>query len=493
MKEILFGLSLNVSDFIRPEWSIKTIERFIDTLKKHDLKGNIDFTPLTADMVAEHKPEIFKQIREAGFSVGLHGANRPLSSVGFIRDLDWDEAVKAVIDRYTHRIDPRTGNLDLNRDGGWRTIERLFGKPPIGIGRPTLTGSEVAASFISALKNLGARMFSSLRDHLNAESNLCWYGGILCRPDKIFIIPGVFLSYATGQTATSPVRVIESLLGVLPKDGPNIIQLTMHETDFYVAAGRRWYDWERLETAFWPNEVQEKIWRAWDEVAEFITRYRAVTYDDILEMFEDDSEPVLTAKDLLEASQYLLDYMSNWTGHSRSGLPDYVDFDFVYLSLCDVFQALTYFLAYYHEHGSLPEEIKLRDLLGPIDYPRPSGSVNFGAARGYGTVTTVDGKEIIESSYRVASQIKDRLPAFIPLEGFRRGVNAAEFLYLLAQEYRALATGGKPEPAVYIEVDLLPRSVLGKITSVYEFPEKQLWYALLQLWTYKPARLKQSE
>jgi len=85
---IYFFPTLNVSDFIHPEQSIQTVERYVELLHKHELTGNVDFTAITADMFAEKAPEIFEKIKDFGLSAGFHGSNRPLTSdTGLIRRL----------------------------------------------------------------------------------------------------------------------------------------------------------------------------------------------------------------------------------------------------------------------------------------------------------------------------------------------------------------------------------------------------------------------
>jgi len=500
---IYFFPTLNVSDFIHPEQSIQTVERYVELLHKHELTGNVDFTAITADMFAEKAPEIFEKIKDFGLSAGFHGSNRPLTSVARMRDMDWEQAVKAIVDMDTHRIDPKTGKIDKTRRGGFETLRKYFGYSPPSVGRT------IHVAYLQAHRILGAKMFVGLTDHVGGESNLAWYMGMLSRPESVFITPGIILwsSIPHRQRAyvydaaplretrpPHPTEVLSVFLDILPRDKPNFISLTMHEFDFYMA-GR----WTNLESPFRPEEHQEAIWKTLDETFAFLKKnkdFRVISYNVFLsDVVIDDTEKTLTQEQIDAAARYIVRYMSHWTGHGRCiATPNYIDLKGDYLSLAEAFKALVYVLDYYHKEKNLPKSVKIEYIDGPLDVPRPPGGiVKPQVQRGYGTSILVDGEKIIEAASRIASENLTRIPANVKIEGLAQPVNPAEFLYMMAQEETIIKNKGRPAPAIYAEAHLLPKQAIGNHTRSFTVSEKPTWYALLQLWTQKPARLKKNE
>jgi len=475
--------TLNVSDFVHPERSIETARRFAEALERHGARGNVDFTAITAEVFAERAPALLRAIRAQGLSIGFHGANRPLTSTDRVRDLGWDDAVREITAMDTHRIDPETGRVDPERPGGFLTLERFAGGPPLSVGRV------VHPAYLEAHKRLGARMLVGLTDHVGAESNLAWYMGMLSRPDRVFLTPGAIMAPATPRGPRAPphpVEVLRSLEASLPRTRPVFISTTMHETDFYMAG--RWTD---PGSPLKPAEATEAIWRVWEETIAYAAEggaFRTASYRDVIEMVVDDRERTLSRGEVGRAADCLVDRMSDWTGHGRvAHTPDYIDLGGDYLSLADAFQALAQSLAHYAAAGTLPDTVHVRDIHGPIDTPPPPREAGP-PQRGYGPLRLVEGEKVLEAASGIASDPILKVPAAIQVDGLPREINPAEFLYLAAQEYRMIEARGKPAPVIFVQASVLPRQ--GLRGAAGPVAERQRWYALLQLWTYKPARLK---
>jgi len=497
---IYFFPTLNVSDFIHPEQSIQTADRFVDLLHKHGLIGNVDFTVITADMFAEKAPKVLEKIRDIGMSIGFHGSNRPLTSVARMRDMDWEQAVKAIYDMDTHQIDPKTGKIDMSKVGGYKTLEKYFGSPPLSVGRT------VHVAYLEAHRILGAKIFVGLTDHIGGESNLAWYMGMISRPETVFITPGIILWYSIPRRQSSyvydaaplraarqphPVEVFDTFLRILPPDEPNFISLTLHEFDFYMAS--RWTD---PNSPLRPKEHVEAIWKTLDEMFAFLSEkkdFRVISYNVLMkDLVIDDTKKTMTKEQIDMAARYIVDYMSHWCGHGRClATPNYIDLKGEYLSLAEAFQTLVYTLVHYHKEKTLLESIKIGYIDGPIDAPRPlGGTVGAQVRAGYGTSSLVKGEAIIEAASRIASEDMRKVPANVKVEGFAEPINPAEFLYMMAQEEAILKKEGKPAPVIYAEAPFLPKQAIGNHTRSFTVNEKPMWYALLQLWTYKPARIK---
>ena len=197
---------------------------------------------------------------------------------------------------------------------------------------------------------------------------------------------------------------------------------------------------------------------------------------------------------ILEAAEYL---MSAWTaghlGHQEDiGGPPYS----VPLSgggawsLNDAFQALAYSLAEYNRTGNLPDQVPVRDVMGPVDYPmcalRSEPAYNTRTLRGgwkpyqidmrdfppeelitvqglpgysHGSYQAfVEANKLLESVERAVTRLDEtgtvpgsvridlppgrRSPRAPDAEGY---INAAELLWGMAQLYRYLEVLGSPD------------------------------------------------
>jgi len=135
------------------------------------------------------------------------------------------------------------------------------------------------------------------------------------------------------------------------------------------------------------------------------------------------------------------------------------------LSLAETFEALAGALATYRQTGSLPQTVDTHDLLGPTEVF--TNSV---------TPATLPADAVLDAAVAVSTAITDRLPSQVTVGG--QTANPAEFLYLMAQEYLAVA-GGAPASVTLRPVSPLPQAV---IQNPLADPLTKL-----QFWTYKPA------
>jgi len=81
-------------------------------------------------------------------------------------------------------------------------------------------------------------------------------------------------------------------------------------------------------------------------------------------------ERVLLSETIAEAAKYL---MLHWPDSNHDGdfggPPDYVQSGREYLTLAEAFEAFAFALEYYAIKERLPEDITIKEILGPIDYP----------------------------------------------------------------------------------------------------------------------------
>ncbi|MBI3693512.1 MAG: hypothetical protein HY238_01545, partial [Acidobacteria bacterium] len=210
----------------------------------------------------------------------------------------------------------------------------------------------------------------------------------------------------------------------------------------------------------------------------------------------------LTADQILEAADYLLGRWPQGTHDGDLGAPPaLLQTSRGALSLADAFEALTASLVEQRKRGRLPGSVRLRRLRGPVDFPvfdlkaepkldpekaktgympheipRESMPEDPDVVNAQGlppcgdfhvwmpTHTKVEAGDMMAAVERVSGQLAGHVPGVISVRMLTedsRGkeprwlemkVNPAEFLYALAQEYRAIRVGGKPGPVVMVSM-----------------------------------------
>ncbi|MBI4659252.1 MAG: hypothetical protein HY735_10460 [Verrucomicrobia bacterium] len=217
----------------------------------------------------------------------------------------------------------------------------------------------------------------------------------------------------------------------------------------------------------------------------------------------------LSREDILLAADYVLSHWPRYTHDGDfGGPPAFVELDPKRTaSLADAFQAFVRAIDEWRKTGKLPESVAPKPLRGPIDFPThkldapqtldhrqrllgytpreipreamPDASVverqGLPACGDFHiwiqTHTKADAADVIAAVKRVAETMTDHVPGFIPINLLchtRRGqpdakrevaVNPAEFLYALAQQYRALATRGEPNDVVLVSMKVTAQQV----------------------------------
>lgn len=209
----------------------------------------------------------------------------------------------------------------------------------------------------------------------------------------------------------------------------------------------------------------------------------------------------LAASQILEAADFLLCHWPQGTHDGDfGGPPAFLRIRDGMLSLADAFESLTVSLAEWQESNQLPKEVRLRGLDGPVDFPvvalqeepkldpekRKTGYMpaeihreflpDPGLVNSQGlppsgdfhvwipTHTKVEAADMMVTVRTLGKELSGRVPGVIPvrmLSEDSRGkeprwitvkVNPAEFLYALAQEYRAIHVRGEPAPVVLVSM-----------------------------------------
>ncbi len=432
-----------------------TAQQFVPTLNRHlDLIDGLDgsatlttgmaadyyFTGLAAEKLAEWSTETVARLLDSPYGLHYHGANRPPypQLVDQVLGQDWEQDVATVRTYEADGVNPATGA----HVGGITAFRNVFGQDPFATGR------FFEASILAVNEEMGVKMAVGLGDNAGASRNDAWFLGVLNRSESLALGPAPLVDAALNDQGEEYLAQVRAQLTSLTDPVP-IVAFLIHDHDFFKH----------------PPADQEKIWALYEQVLELTQDlgFRSVTLHDVYALAENGPAPTLAQDELLQAAQSLVQTMEE-TGYP----PEYVAVGQVAnlsYSLAEVFEGLARALATYHETGSLPTSVDTHDLLGP--------TVVFHSSV---TTATVPADDVLDAAVAISTAITDRLPSQISVG--EQSVDPAEFLYLMAQEYAAIAQGG-PAPVTLRSISALP------LATTQNFRADPL--TKLQFWTYKPA------
>ncbi len=456
---------LNVSrDMTTPkefELNCGNILRHIALMKKYGIKADYSFTWLAARDIKQHHPEVFEALKNAGMNINHHGTNRPPEPKPYqrIKGTDWEKDVQTITEYETHDIDPESGELISNRAGGRQGMKELLGIEPFSMGR------FFQASLLYAHKQLGVKMAIGLRGNTGASTNQGWFLGVLSRPDApVAIGTRSFKDWALRDRG-EPLKTMQERIDRLDRTEFHAGVFVLHDWDLY-ADGPSFNRRRSIS-----KRDQEKLWSTYEKIVSWMAGNRdihIVTSREVYAAAIDDREKTLTMKELGLAADMLLTTMN------RDGFPpEYVALGEDFLSLADAFQAFAQSLAYYRQKGKLPERVQTEDVLGPTEL-----------FTGHAVASQVDGEEVVERAETVAANIQDRIPSKIDLAG--QQVNASEFLYVMAGEFRAIVENQKLGNVQVQPMGTVHRSIADMRPQGLRKMADPL--TKLQFWTFKPAR-----
>ena len=432
-----------------------TVQQFMPTLNRHlDLIDGLDgsatlttgmaadyyFTGLAAEKLAEWSAQTVTRLLDSPYGLHYHGANRPPypQLVDQVLGQDWEQDVATVRTYEADGLNPATGA----HVGGIAAFRNVFGQAPFATGR------FLEASILAVDKEMGAHMAVGLEDNTGASRSDAWFMGVLSRSESLALGPAPLVDAALHDQGEEYLAQVRAQLTSLTDPMP-IAALLIHDHDFYKH----------------PPADQEKIWALYEQVLELTQDlgFRSVTLHDIYALAQNGPAPTLTQDELLQAAQSLVQAIEA-TGYP----PEYVEVGQVAnlsYSLAEAFEGLALALTAHRETGSLPASVEAHDLLGP--------TVVFHSNV---TMATVPADDVLDAAAAISAAITDRLPSQVGVGS--QTINPAEFLYLMAQEYVAIAQGA-PSPVTLRSVYALPLAVIQN--------HKADSLTKLQFWTYKPA------
>lgn len=505
-KPILFNFFQHCEDFVSLE-SAYALKRVAELYAKYGIRGDFYLTGLVSKKLLEKAPEVIQTLKHLEMPICYHGDNHvPFPTPQErIAEMEWNQAVEAMLHLESHEINPLTGEVDSQKLGGFALIKEVFGEAPI------VTIEPLGAPVVYAHKLLGARIQSMDGSMLGYP--LIWKMGMLCGTQA-----GTNYCLQHKYVLSSDfIDSLQCLIENLPRDRVNFISMPWHPYEFVLSrslgrtGGKGWLisyfdpvtrnkrnpgSGGKLQTVpSLPLEEVERIFDAYERVVKFVVEHpeiRVVTCKNVLSWVEPLEEKRTLNMDRISATaEYLLSHWQDVLPHPApgSGPPAFVDLGSDYLSLAEAFQVLTYSLSYYGEHGVLPNHVSIYEILGPVD-AYPQRLAGFPQPSLYRDYQMILGEDVIAATISLETRIVDRIPGEILLGDPPHPINPAEFLYLMAQEFRYIEKRGKPSPTIYLTAHILPLDYSHREYLTMQPKDRRCWNSLAQLWTVKPARMR---
>jgi hypothetical protein len=509
-KPILVSFYFHWDDPIHREGTVRALRRVTAILAAHKVRAHYGFVGIVAQQLAQDSPETVEAIRSMRMAIGYHGGAGDMwgGPVGYPRDthgLSWDGAIRAFWEFETHTLDRETQQPVPHRKGGWLAIQDVLGVTPLPTDARGKGRLDTPAEFV--LARMGAAAYSVAYPYDTRAVILSPLHEPQLFPGQRGI-PSTYYGQTPGQDApmtADPIRWFDVLAHNLPDDTTFVVQCMSH-------AGGDWDRFERLvaflaehpdDFAVVSVDTEGAQWAAGNSPISF---YRCSYGIESLEALMELADPpcplakTVSREEIVQIAAALLRQPSINSHDGDFGEPpDYVDIRTRRFSLAEAFQALARGLATYAQNGALPLQLTLPYLRGPIDYPRYRHSVEPHASTapvpGYTpmeitceeapdpeivnaqglppagdyhiwmpTHTIAAGEAIIQAAGRL--DLSDHIPGVIQIrilsEASRSGaeehtrvtLNAAEFLYALAQEVRLVALSGCPGPVALVSTKI---------------------------------------
>ncbi len=286
---------VNCHDWYYHDTSAETVDRAIDILTKHGVKGEFYFTGPLFRTYQQHHPEVLERLKDTGMVVSYHlRAPHPVAKRGEaaarMERAPHEQALAELMSYETHALDLSTGQVDPRAPGGYQLLEDYLGYPPPVLGMnpitPTMRDLE-----LEVVKSLGARMW--VQKH-SGDSLAMTPQGLLSRPSEWAVekVDGKF--WFDQNRAYDPA----SLMG--GKSGYGVV--LVHDNDFH-ADFPGWqqvygkgnerrsppFDLDRTDPGFerFSQDHIDQNWANWEAfVAYGAQNLRVVTSLDIIEDYE---------------------------------------------------------------------------------------------------------------------------------------------------------------------------------------------------------------
>lgn len=518
---IYVNFFIHSEDIISAE-SQHATRHLAELFARHGLKADFYLTGLVAERMLAEAPATIATLKRLRMPISYHAdIHAPFPTPQErVRDLDWDAAVAQIRIQETHHLDPLTGALSEGRPNQMALLTELFGRPPlVTVGAPAGQGAQAIRY---AQHRMGVPMASSNGAMLGLP--LVWHNGMLrgeAGEGSYFYVPEMYFTPWQGEplSAAQLAALLDVQIEQIPRGRDSLLSFGVHDHFFALTDGwlgcyidpqtRRQGNPPRLwASPPLPATERERLWHLYESVVAYCARradLTIITAEDVLSWVEPlPQEQVLSRAEVVAVAEAVL---LGWAGPGYP--PAHVEADGRHLSLADAFQALVHALAWYRRYGTLPDQVVIRELLGPTDTPL---AVAIGKAE-FRPRCLLDGEQVADLAAAIAARMSDRIPGVVDLTGRARPLpsllaaglhpqqvdgllNPAEFLHLTAQVVQTLARSGQPGQALLAVANLFPqppalRWAEGRwppFAAPQESYSMREWLSELQSWTIKPAR-----
>jgi len=479
----------------------EAIKNSTEVFEKYGVKGQYGITGLVIQNLSEHYPEVIEKIKNMKMPIGYHGDHvhvpnpiRPQKLQG----LNWLERLKTIWKYETHKLNSATGEIIPDEIGGWLGVQKILGITPLptdveGKGEISLHGY--------VLRKLGAASYSikSCYEDEPFEDIICFpqSNEPHSYPEMERARPGhppQYFGLNPGVDAPAEIDSIDYLqilAKIKPEDKAGRVSFMTHaqlaEKDvhkkfeeivkFLVEDENFKIVWPDMEAEQWKPENSPPIF--------YEENYGINNLEEIaeLEMPPKSKDKTLVQKDILQASEFLLEHWpiaTHWG--DLGGPPDYVDLGGRYLSLSETFQALVYSLAEYRNNGQLPEKVIVKDLYGPVDYPscrdeeltpekvKAQGMPTCGDSRTwYAVHSEADLNDLLDAVLEISQCMSDKIPSAVEVlmpahlekKKIPVKVNSAEMLYAMAQTYKIIKNKIEPNKVLFVSMKIVEEQPCG--------------------------------
>ena len=445
---IQFRMNINYFDDGRQALeNYRNLRRHLQIFQRAGVKTGYWFTGLAVEQMRKLDPLLLDLIKNSGMALGHHGANRKPDPmlVNRIKGTNWQEDVKIVLDYESHALNPKTGELDLNQEGGLRKLQQLLDN------RARSTGRFFQAPILYVTKRFGVQAMMGLQVNTGGSTNAGWFMGMMGIPDQLEITPDILRRAADGQLNLN--EKIDEYIAHTPSEQVQSIAILEHDFDFLTGS----------------PETLERLWKFYEQLVSWAARHprlRVVTYEDFFDMIADDRTKVVEKEALLKAAMQILS--------SSVSLPAYINLEGDYLSLAEAFQGFSQALQIFRESGELTGEFKVGNLIGPVEYyvsKLPSIATDT-------KLPTITNADVLKAVNNLQLDQREFIPSKIEVGNWE--LNPAEFIAVMAGTLIVLNKGEKSEDLFLHSVELLPEGVRENRQADP--------LTKLQFWTFKPER-----
>lgn len=496
--------------------SVAAVRKVTDIYEKYGVKAHYGFVGAVLQQIAEDSPETVEKIRRLKMPIGYHGGaghalDGPVGHSKDTRRMGWAEAVRAYWEFETHTLDTDTREPLPRRIGGYLAIQVILDIIPLPTDSKGTGAMDTPGEFVLAAMGAGSY---AIQAPFEKEA-------IVLSP---LHEPHLFAGYPeSGQLSTyygkkpgedAPMMAEASswfqvLAENLPPENTYVVSCMSHS----------YFDEQKFEQliAFLTShpesfrishpDINSAQWDKSNSAAAFYKRnYQVTSMLDLLE-YQQPPTPSPFIFDLAQVARAADDILSQPQLNTHDGdfaePPDSVDTGTRRISLAASFQAFTKALKHWKAHQSLPREVEITHIKGPVDYPGYAHRVDplLGDRQliGYTPVeltagqvpdaavinsqglppagdyhlwmpthTIADGMEIVAAA--CALDISEQIPGVIHVrlrtESSRAQspawiqvpVNPAEFLYALAQTIRLLVNGHQAGPVVLLNIKIVRKT-----------------------------------